>query len=60
MYKSLFSISASLSVEERTHLVELLNEYQVIFARQYDEMLGIDTELIAHSLNVKSGTRPVV
>ena len=54
------SISASLSVEERIHLVELLKEYQDIFAWQYDEMPRIDPELVAHSLNVEPGTRPVV
>jgi hypothetical protein len=46
------SISASLSIEERMHLVELLKEYQDIFAWQYDEMPRIDPELVAHSLNV--------
>jgi hypothetical protein len=54
------SISASLSVEERTHLIELLKEYQDVFAWQYDKMPEIDPELIAHSLNVELGTRPVV
>uniref|UniRef100_A0A2N9HYM4 Integrase catalytic domain-containing protein n=1 Tax=Fagus sylvatica TaxID=28930 RepID=A0A2N9HYM4_FAGSY len=54
------SISASLSVEERMHLVELLKEYQDVFAWQYDEMSGIDPKLVAHSLNVEPGTRPVV
>uniref|UniRef100_A0A2N9F794 RNA-directed DNA polymerase n=1 Tax=Fagus sylvatica TaxID=28930 RepID=A0A2N9F794_FAGSY len=54
------SISASLSVEERTHLIELLREYQDVFAWQYDEMPGIDPKLVAHSLNVEPGTRPVV
>jgi ribonuclease HI len=54
------SISASLSVEERMHLVELLKEYQDIFAWKYDEMPGIDPKLVAHSLNVEPGTRPVV
>jgi hypothetical protein len=54
------SISASLSVEERMHLVELLKEYQDVFAWQYDEMLGIDPKLVAHSLNVEPGTRPMV
>uniref|UniRef100_A0A2N9FDC7 Reverse transcriptase domain-containing protein n=1 Tax=Fagus sylvatica TaxID=28930 RepID=A0A2N9FDC7_FAGSY len=53
------SISASLSVEERMHLVELLKEYQDVFAWQYDEMPGIDPKLVAHSLNVEPGTRPV-
>jgi ribonuclease HI len=54
------SISTSLSVEERMHLVELLKKYQDVFAWQYDEMPGIDPKLIAHSLNVEPGTRPVV
>uniref|UniRef100_A0A2N9GBA7 Integrase catalytic domain-containing protein n=1 Tax=Fagus sylvatica TaxID=28930 RepID=A0A2N9GBA7_FAGSY len=54
------SISALLSVEERMHLVELLKEYQDVFAWQYDEMPGIDPKLVAHSLNVEPGTRPVV
>jgi hypothetical protein len=54
------SISASLSVEERMYLVELLKEYQDVFAGQYDEMPGIDPKLVAHSLNVELGTRPVV
>jgi hypothetical protein len=54
------SISASLSVEERMHLVELLKEYRDVFAWQYDEMPGIDPKLIAYSLNVEPGTRPVV
>uniref|UniRef100_A0A2N9J359 RNA-directed DNA polymerase n=1 Tax=Fagus sylvatica TaxID=28930 RepID=A0A2N9J359_FAGSY len=54
------SISASLSVEERTHLIELLKEYQDVFAWQNDEMPGIDPKLVAHSLNVEPGTRPVV
>uniref|UniRef100_A0A2N9EW19 Integrase catalytic domain-containing protein n=1 Tax=Fagus sylvatica TaxID=28930 RepID=A0A2N9EW19_FAGSY len=54
------SISASLSVEERMHLVELLKEYQDVFAWQYDEMPGIDPKLVAHSLNVEPGTKPVV
>uniref|UniRef100_A0A2N9ER61 RNA-directed DNA polymerase n=1 Tax=Fagus sylvatica TaxID=28930 RepID=A0A2N9ER61_FAGSY len=54
------SISALLSVEKRMHLVELLKEYQDVFAWQYDEMPGIDPKLVAHSLNVEPGTRPVV
>ena len=54
------SISASLSIKERMHLVELLKEYQDVFAWQYDEMPGIDPKLVAHSLNVELGTRPVV
>ena len=54
------SISASLSAEERMHLVELLKEYQDVFAWQYDEMSGINPKLVAHSLNVEPDTRPIV
>ena len=59
VYRSV-SISAALSVEERMHLVELLKEYQDVFAWQYDEMPGIDPKLVAHFLNVEPGTRPMV
>ena len=42
------------------HLIELLKEYQDVFAWQYDEMPGIDPKLAVHSLNVEPSTRPVV
>jgi hypothetical protein len=54
------SISMSLSAEERKCLINLLHEYKDVFAWDYDEMLGIDPGLVAHSLNVELGTRPVV
>ena len=40
--------------------IGLLKEYQDVFTWQYDEMSGIDPELVAHSLNVEPGTRPMV
>uniref|UniRef100_A0A2N9EV74 Integrase catalytic domain-containing protein n=1 Tax=Fagus sylvatica TaxID=28930 RepID=A0A2N9EV74_FAGSY len=54
------SISASLSAGERTSLLKLLKEYQDVFAWQYDQMLSLDSGLVAHALNVEPGTRPVV
>jgi ribonuclease HI len=54
------SISTSLSAVERACLVSLLKEYQDVFAWKYDEMPGIDPGLVAHSLNVEPGTKPVV
>uniref|UniRef100_A0A2N9FRR4 Integrase catalytic domain-containing protein n=1 Tax=Fagus sylvatica TaxID=28930 RepID=A0A2N9FRR4_FAGSY len=39
---------------------EDLEEYQDVFAWKYDEMPGIDPGLVAHSLNVEPGTKPVV
>ena len=54
------SISTSLSAEERKCLIDLLHDYKDMFAWNYDEMPGIDLGLVAHSLNVEPGTRPVV
>jgi ribonuclease HI len=54
------SISTSLSAVERACFVNLLKEYQDVFAWKYDEMPGIDPGLVAHSLNVEPGTKPVV
>jgi hypothetical protein len=54
------SISMSLSIEERKCMIDLLHEYKDVFAWDYDEMPGIDPGLVAHSLNVEPGTRPVV
>uniref|UniRef100_A0A2N9FYK3 RNase H type-1 domain-containing protein n=1 Tax=Fagus sylvatica TaxID=28930 RepID=A0A2N9FYK3_FAGSY len=54
------SISKSLSAKERKCLIDLLHEYKDVFAWDYLEMPGIDPGLMAHSLNVEPGTRPVV
>jgi hypothetical protein len=54
------SISMSLFAKERKCLIDLLHEYKDVFAWDYDEMPGIDSGLVAHSLNVEPGTRPVV
>jgi hypothetical protein len=54
------SISKSLSAKERKCLIDLLHEYKDVFAWDYHEMPGIDSGLVARSLNVEPGTRPVV
>ena len=54
------SISKSFSAKERKCLIDLLHEYKDVFAWDYHEMPGIDPGLVAHSLNVEPGTRPVV
>ena len=41
-------------------MIDLLHEYKDVFAWDYDEMPGINPGLVAHSLNVEPGTRPVV
>ena len=54
------SISAFLSALERTQLMAFFKEYQDVFAWQYNEMPRIDPTLVAHSLNVETGAKPVV
>ncbi|XP_071924992.1 uncharacterized protein [Coffea arabica] len=52
-------ISASLSPDEEKAYIELLREYQDIFAWTYKEMLGLDPKVAVHHLAVKKGVRPV-
>jgi hypothetical protein len=49
------SISSSLSLSEKTQLISLLKEYRDIFAWQYEEMPGLDPNLVVHTLNVDPG-----
>ena len=49
------SISSSLSLSEKTQLISLLKEYKDIFAWQYEEMPGLDPNLVVHMLNVDAG-----
>ncbi|KAL6192075.1 hypothetical protein ACLB2K_038462 [Fragaria x ananassa] len=58
--QKLILISSNLSTEERKHLVELLKEFNDIFAWNYEEMLGLNPSLVCHILNVELGAKPVV
>ena len=53
-------ISSQLMAQEREQLVALLQKYRDVFAWTYNEMPGLDPELVVHSLNVDLGIRPVV
>ena len=54
------SINANLSQPEKNQLVAILNEYADVFAWEYDEIPGLDPNLVAHALNVKPGVKPVI
>jgi hypothetical protein len=54
------SISSSLSLSEKTQLISLLKEYRDIFAWQYEEMPGLDPDLVVHALNVDLGSKPII
>nr|XP_023879253.1 uncharacterized protein LOC111991691 [Quercus suber] len=51
-------ISSQLTAQEKEQLVALLKKYMDIFAWTYDEMPGLDPELVVHALNVDSGVKP--
>ncbi|VVA31952.1 PREDICTED: retrotransposon, partial [Prunus dulcis] len=54
------SISIHLTKEEKEVLVPLLKEFRDVFAWSYEEMPGLDPNLVSHTLNIELGTRPVV
>uniref|UniRef100_A0A2N9HVE6 RNA-directed DNA polymerase n=1 Tax=Fagus sylvatica TaxID=28930 RepID=A0A2N9HVE6_FAGSY len=54
------SITSKEELKKGNALIDLLHEYKDVFAWDYHEMPGIDPGLVAHSLNVEPGTRPVV
>ena len=53
------SISASLTEKEKSELILLLKEFEDVFAWDYSEMPGLDTGLVAHTLNVDPEAKSV-
>ena len=53
-------ISSQLTAQEKEQLVALLKKYVDVFAWTYDEMPGLDPELVVHSFNVDPRVKPVV
>ncbi|CAL2271820.1 unnamed protein product [Prunus armeniaca] len=52
------SISVHLTSEEKKALVSLLKEFRDVFA--YEEMPGLNPNLVSHTLNIELGTKLVV
>lgn len=52
-------IGSTLSTQERSDLNTLLEEFQDVFAWSYEDMPGIDPEIVQHRINIKDGFRPV-
>ncbi|XP_039056854.1 LOW QUALITY PROTEIN: uncharacterized protein LOC120199967, partial [Hibiscus syriacus] len=52
-------IGTTLSVGGRQGLIELLQEYKDVFAWSYEDMPGLDTELVVHKLPIKPECKPV-
>jgi hypothetical protein len=49
-------ISAELQDDQRTSICELLREFLDCFAWSYDEVSGLDQELVEHRLPIKTGS----
>ncbi|KAL0449415.1 UNVERIFIED_CONTAM: hypothetical protein Slati_1497900 [Sesamum latifolium] len=52
-------ISASLTDDEDKAYVELLHEFNDVFAWSYKEMPGLDPKVAVHQLSISKGARPV-
>ena len=49
----------ALDPETRARMVEVLREYQDVFAYEASEMPGLDPKIMCHEHNIKEGYKPV-
>ena len=52
-------ISKSLSPSEREDLIHLIREYKDVFAWNYEDMTGLDSQIAMHRLNINPDAKPV-
>jgi len=52
-------ISESLSPSEKEDLINLIREYIDVFAWNYEDMPGLDPQIVMHRLNLNPDTKPV-
>ena len=57
--KKEIKIGAALCDEEKKGLIELLQEYVDVFAWSYEDMPGLDTDIVVHRLPLKPECPPV-
>ena len=55
----LVQIGSTLSLEERERLVALLKDFKDVFAWSYEDMPGIDPEIVQHRIPLDPEGRPV-
>ena len=55
----LVQIGSTLSSEERERLVALLKDFKDVFAGSYEDMPGIDPEIVQHRIPLDPEARPV-
>ena len=52
-------VSANLEGGVKRRLVQMLHDYVEVFAWSYENMPGIDTDIVVHHLPMKEGCPPV-
>ena len=52
-------IRTTLSLATRTELIDLLQDYSDVFAWSYQDMPGLDTDIVVHRLPLKEECMPV-
>ncbi|KAA3483746.1 reverse transcriptase [Gossypium australe] len=52
-------IGTRIAVETRQDLVELLQEFKDVFARSYQDMPGLSTNIVVHRLPIREECKPV-
>ena len=52
-------IGENLEESINVRLIELLREYSDIFAWSYEDMPGLDTDIVVHRLSLKEGCSPI-
>ncbi|KAK8978450.1 hypothetical protein V6N11_008761 [Hibiscus sabdariffa] len=52
-------IGTCITAETRKTLIELLQEFKDVFAWSYQDMSGLDTDIVVHKLPIKENYKPV-
>jgi len=57
--KKELKIGTLITLEQRTAMIALLQEYTGVFAWSYEDIRGLDTKIIVHKIPLEEGCKPV-
>ena len=57
--KKELKIGTLVTSEQRTKMIALLQEYSDVFAWSYEDMPGLDTNIVVHKIPLEEGCKPV-
>jgi hypothetical protein len=57
--KKELKIGTLITLEQRTTMIALLQEYADVFAWSYEDMPGLDTNIVVHKIPLEEGCKPV-